>query len=765
MASTFWRAPTHNQRLLVPLVALLTVGASCALYTADPDGLGQFIFVAAASVCVVAILVGPYAHGITSIAFILLPGSAALAFLVSLATRSAPPTSWITHARLADAASFTGYWLLAMWLRQLSRKHTPRKKYEAWLDSLMVATGASIIFWSLAIAPSLPHGSLSLDTVMLALYPAFDVVLITLTAQLIYRIGTPNPAMAWFLMAVSMLLIVDSLYTVVWWTHPGLSVPALSAWYLFTYAWFALGLCHPSVVALEHGSVGTGRHRRTHRHRVLALVFSVLPSVACVAFPTHGLLDTVVRVVLIVVAIALVYARLEYALRLSERAEDHIRQQAHRDPLTGLGNRLELAERFPQALRDAADDNQVIGVLLLDLDGFKRINDTWGHSFGDETLQAVALRLQVNTPWALFVVRLGGDEFLVCTQEGSQAAVVQRADDVRALFDEAITLSRGPTVSIAPSIGISAVAPYTHPSADEILREADVALYHAKRHARSSRAVYEGAVRETDQFQRGLINDLAKAIHDRALSTAFQPIVSATDPYPIRGWEALARWHHPEHGFINPKVFIAVAEQHGLLDDVLHLIIRDATDFVRRRNSSRATTDPLQWVSINVTPAQILGAYFVPRLLDQCRHASVPPAWLRLEITETALMPGDEMANDRLQELRAAGVGVFLDDFGTGFAGIGILRHLQFDAVKIDRSFIRSGWNDANLAAFRGIMDLARGLSIRSVIAEGVETAEDARRITELGIELGQGWFYGPPTQPTDCLQTEGLPRLHPLPN
>lgn len=755
MASTSWRAPIGNQRLLVPLVVLLIVGTSAAVYISVPDGVGRLIFVATASVCVAAILAGPRAHGITSIAFLLLPGSAALAFLLSLATRPASQTSWFTHDRLADAASLCGYLLLALWLRQLSRKYPPRKKYETWLDSLLVATGASIMFWSLAIAPSLAQGSLSLDTVMLALYPAMDVVLITLTAQLIYRTGTPNPAMAWFLMAVSMLLIVDSLYTVAWWTSPGLSVPALSAWYLFAYAGFALGMCHPSVLALAHGPVCTGRHRRTHRPRVLVLVLSVLPSVACVAYPTHGLFDTVVRVLLIIAAIALVYARLEYALRLSERAEDRIREQAHTDPLTGLGNRFQLAERLPQALRCAGENNQIIGALLLDLDGFKRINDTWGHNMGDETLQAVALRLRDNTPWALFVVRLGGDEFLVCTQEGSQAAVAHRADDLRFLFDEPIVLSRGPTVSISPSIGITTVPPRAHASADEIVREADVALYHAKRQGKSHSAVYEGAVRETDQFQRRLIHDLDQAIRDRALGAAFQPIVSAIGPYPIRGWEALARWRHPEHGFINPQVFIAVAEQHGLLDDVLHLIIAKAAGFIRGRNTSRAATDPLEWVSINVTPAQILGACFVPRLLEQCQRASIPPAWLRLEITETALMPGDEVANDRLQELRAAGIGVFLDDFGTGFAGIGILRHLQFDAVKIDRSFVGSGWNEANLAALRGIMDLARGLNIRSVIAEGVETAEDARHIADLGIELAQGWFYGAPTNPTTRIATE----------
>lgn len=745
MASTFWRPRNADRDRPVAVPSLVAIGACSYLYIAFPDGVGRLAFVAAASICLMVLVIGPRLRGIESASFVLLPVSAASAFLLSLAARPTPQEAGIAYARLADAASLTGYILLALWLRQLSGRYTPRNKYETWLDSLMVATGASIMFWSLAIAPSLARDSLSAGTLLLALYPAADVVLVTMTAQLMYRIGSPIPAMAWFLMAVSTLLIVDTLYTVLWMSRPGLSLPLLTAWYLFAYAGFALGMYHPSVVTLAQGGVCTGQHPRIHRRRGLALLFILLPSVACVAYPTHGLFDTVVRTLLIGVAVVLVYARLEYALRQAEHAEESSRRQAQRDPLTGLGNRLRLAQQLPQALRNAAADGRTLGVLLLDLDGFKRINDTWGHSVGDETLKAVAQRLQDNTPWALFTARLGGDEFLVCTQEDAEDAVIERAEELRSLITEPVPLLRGLTMSITPSIGITCVAPTPDHTAEQMLHEADVALYEAKRQGKARNVVYEGSVRKSDRFKRGLMHDLKSAIAGRELGTAFQPIVSTMEPHRVHGWEALARWQHPTYGFVSPRVFIAVAEEHGMLDDVFRLIIGDVIDLLRARNGDAGGHTVHEWASVNVTPAQVMGSHFDSGLLEQLRDASMPPSWLRLEVTETALMPGDELAKGRFDDLREAGVGMFLDDFGTGFAGIGILRKLPFDAVKVDRSFVGTRWSEPDVAALRGIIELARGLDIRSVIAEGVETAEDALHVRDLGIELAQGWFYGAP--------------------
>lgn len=755
MASTSLQPQSDDGGLpLLPLLSLGGISACSYLYMRYPDGVGRPAFVVAALICLFALGFGPRLRGIASAGFVLLPASAASAFLLSLVDRLEPAAAETSPLGIADAASLAGYVLLALWLRQLSRSYRPRHRYETLLDSLMVANGASIIFWSLAVAPSLANGSLSADTLILALYPAADVVVVTLTAQLMYRMGAPIPAMAWILMAVSVLLIIDTLYTVVWLSQPGLSVPLLSAWYLFAYAGFALGMCHPSIVILAQGHVPTGQHRRTHRRRGLALVFIIMPSVACVAYPTHGLFDTAVRALLIAAAILLIYARLEYALRLAEQAEDRSRRQAQRDSLTGLGNRLRLAEQFPHALANAAAAGRILGVLLLDLDGFKRINDTWGHSVGDETLKAVAQRLESGTPWALFTVRLGGDEFLVCTQESAQETVIERADEVRALFDEPILLLRGLAMSITPSIGITSTAPAPGYSVEQMLHEADVALHEAKRQGKSRNVVYEGEVRNSDHFKRGLMHDLSTAIARRELSTAFQPIVSTMEPHPVHGWEALARWRHPRHGFISPAVFIAIAEEHGMLEDVLRLIIDDAIDLVRQRNVARNGQRVREWVSINVTPAQVLGPDFVPKLLTRLRLVSVPASWIRLEVTETALMPGDELARERFDELRQAGVGMYLDDFGTGFAGIGVLRQLPFDAVKVDRSLVATRWEEPDLTALRGIVELARGLNIRSVVAEGVETAEGARHVRELGIELAQGWYYGAPTIPTDSARS-----------
>lgn len=761
--STFWQQLGANRRPIISALILLATCVICYLCVILADGIGPLIFVVTALFFLVAIITGPRRRGVTSPGLVVLPGVAAVVFLISFAARTAPGDSWIAHIRLGDVSSSAGYVILAVLLRQLSRKCAPRNRYETWLDTLMVATGVSLSFWSLAVASSLANRHLSVDTVLLALYPALDVVLVTLTAQLIYRIGTAVTAMAWFLMAVIAMLIIDTSYTMVWLARPGQFVPALSVCYLLTYAGFALGLWHPSVTVLDHGKMLTGLRQLTHRRRGLAMVFILLPSVASVALPTHGLFDTAARVVLIMVAIALMYARLDYALRTAERAEQHSAHQARHDQLTGLGNRVLLAERLPQALHRAARGVQVLGVLLLDLDGFKRINDTWGHSVGDDALKAVAARLEANTEWALFTVRLGGDEFLVGVEEASTKEVISRADSLRAMFDVPLFLANGATLTITPSIGVTTVEPSRSPTPEQVVHEADVALHEAKQRGKSRSVVYRGAIRDADELKRRLRHDLGEAIRGNEVATAFQPIVSAIEPYPIRGWEALARWHHRDHGVVSPEVFIAVAEEQGLLDDLLAHVIANACDFVRRRNATRFGEEAREWVSVNVTPAQILGPDFVQRLLGQLHAASVPPSCLRLEITETAIMPSDERAKDRLEVLRKAGIGVFLDDFGSGFAGIGILRHLQFDAVKIDRSFVGRTWSAPDLAALRGIMELARGLNVHALIAEGVETIADARVVEKLGIELAQGWFYGAPSNP-DLSQDHAMSQDHTAP-
>lgn len=745
MVSIFWRRPAVEARYIVPAFVLVLTGASCVLYVTLPEAVGQGVFITTASISLLAILIGPQMRGTNPAKFGFLPGAAALSFLVGLATRATPDAPWAANGRLPDIGSFTGYLLLALWLSQLSRSFSARDKYETWLDSLMVASGSSIIAWSIAIAPGLMGGSLSVDSLMLALYPVVDVVLVTLTAQLIFRIGTPITAMSWFLMSVTMLMVIDTAYTIVWVHHPGLSIPALTAWYLFAYAGIALGLCHPSVSQLDQDQAPVGPHRHARRRSNVALVFVLLPSVTCIVYPSHGLYDTVVRAVLIVIAIALVHARLEHALHAAKTADEHSKWQAQHDPLTGLGNRMRLAEQLPIALRQAALSGRSLWVFMLDLDSFKRINDTWGHGAGDETLKEVAHRLERHTSWAHLLARLGGDEFLICAQETDPPTLALRAQELRELFRYPVELSRAPNVVVTPSIGITKIEEGIQRSAEQVLHEADVALYEAKRHGKAKSVFYEGTVRDTDEFKSLLAHDLSMALRRQELVAAFQPIVAAVRPHPVRGWEALARWRHPEHGFVSPEVFISVAEEQGLLGEIFNRVLEEACTLLRQRNYSAQKGGAVEWVSINVSPAQILEADFVERLLEHVQRAAIPPSWLRLEVTETSIMPGDELARRRLDDLRQLGIGVFLDDFGAGFSGIGLLRQLQFDAVKIDRSFLVGPWSEASEAALRGVTNLARGLSVRSVIAEGIENPEGALMAERVGIELAQGWFFGGP--------------------
>ncbi|MFD1625288.1 EAL domain-containing protein [Azospirillum griseum] len=437
------------------------------------------------------------------------------------------------------------------------------------------------------------------------------------------------------------------------------------------------------------------------------------------------------------------------------RAEQHIQYLAHFDALTGLPNRVLLFDRIAQALKEARRDGGKVAVLFIDLDRFKVINDSLGHSFGDEVLRLVARRLQGVVRESDTVGRLGGDEFLIVARQAKEANdAAQVAEKVVAQLAKPIVVS-GQSFVVTPSVGIS-LYPDDAEDAEGLIRCADIAMYNAKE---SGRNAYRFVTREMGTKSRDrmdLEGSLRHAIAENELFLVYQPQVD-TVTGEIVGMEALVRWRHPQEGLILPSRFLPVAEESGLIGPMGDWVLAEACAQIRRWKDRFGLRIP---VAVNVSGAQFRDGLLpdkIFRLLDA--HGLAGPE-LEIEVTEGTLIENIEGATVILNALKRRGVLIALDDFGTGYSSLSYLHRLPIDKLKIDRSFIHDlslGVSDASVP--RAIVGLGRSLGL-SVIAEGVETEDQLRLLRDLTCESYQGFLFSRPV-PVDQLE----PLLHTLAN
>lgn len=419
----------------------------------------------------------------------------------------------------------------------------------------------------------------------------------------------------------------------------------------------------------------------------------------------------------------------------------------HTDALTGLGNRQRMKDKVDRLAASRADDPAPFTIGIANLDGFKPINDLFGHGAGDTILAQVAHRLRACMPEGATVVRLENDEFafilpLVFDERGARRIARLLKDVLSAPFD----LS-GRTARLTASFGF-AVYPFAGDEFDALMAAAETALYRAKRRGRGQITVYSHEIAEELRRATQLEQALRRAIIAEQVETFFQPIVQLDDG-AVMGFEALARWHDDELGFVPPDVFIPLAEERGFIDSLTDLLLKQA---------ARAA---LGWpehffLSFNLSSAQLVDPSTSDAILSIIRRVGLHPARLEIEITETAMMSDPEMARSIIDELRAAGVRVSLDDFGTGQSSLGRLRDFTFDKVKVDRAFVSEITRDRpSEHIVRAILTMCEGLDLK-VVAEGIEEVEQAEKLIELGCGLGQGYLYGRPMRAAQALDLAG---------
>jgi len=424
------------------------------------------------------------------------------------------------------------------------------------------------------------------------------------------------------------------------------------------------------------------------------------------------------------------------------RLQDELVRQAYHDGLTGLANRSLFRDRLEQALARSARAGGTVAVLILDLDGFKQVNDSLGHDAGDRLLRVVADRLTETVRTTDTVARFGGDEFAVLLDQTDEALAVSVARRALARLAEP-AVGAGRELEVAASIGI---ALYTgEAGGDELVRNADVAMYAAKDAGRGRHEVFRSEMARDPDELLGLDNELRYALARDELTVHYQPEISLSGG-EIVGVEALVRWTSPTRGPVGPDVFIPVAEASGLIAALGDLVLREACGVTAGwLRDGVVGPDFVTWV--NVSPKQLTMGGVQDAVGRALRSAGLPARNLGLEVTETAIMPGAaaDRARVELQQLHDAGVRIAIDDFGTGFSSLAHLRHFSVDMIKVDRSFVQGVERDAkDTAITANVVALAHALGLVAV-AEGIETEGQLAHMRTVGCDVGQGYLFSRP--------------------
>ena len=431
-------------------------------------------------------------------------------------------------------------------------------------------------------------------------------------------------------------------------------------------------------------------------------------------------------------------------LAARQKLEAQLTHMAHHDGLTSLPNRVLFRQEMERELARARG-GEAVAVLCIDLDHFKRVNDTLGHAAGDALLQGAADRLRACVRETDIVARLGGDEFAIVQLQADQprAATVlaeRLIADLSRPFD-----IEGHQVVVGASVGI-ALAPSDGTEADQLMKSADMALYRAKADGRGVLRYFESEMDAKMQARRALELDLRKALVEHEFELFYQPIVDLQSNR-VSGFEALLRWNHPTQGLISPADFIPIAEDMGLITPLGEWVLRQAC-------REAAGWPERVKVAVNLSPAQFKSKALALVVTTALADSGLAPDRLELEITESVLLQDNDTVRGILHQLRGLGVRISMDDFGTGYSSLSYLRSFPFDKIKIDQSFVRDmGQHDDSIAIVRAVAGLGRNLGM-STTAEGVETNEQLGRLRQEGCTEVQGYLFSRP------LPASEVPRL-----
>jgi diguanylate cyclase (GGDEF)-like protein/PAS domain S-box-containing protein len=430
-----------------------------------------------------------------------------------------------------------------------------------------------------------------------------------------------------------------------------------------------------------------------------------------------------------------------------KRMESELERLALYDSLTGLPNRALFNDRLGQAI-ERRSRAQATAVYFLDVDRFKRINDSLGHAAGDEVLREVATRVQRMLRPEDTVARFGGDEFTVlCESVGGVLEAVGVADRLQREIAQPLRAG-GAELRLSASIGIALAEPGEEADCSRLVEDADAAMYRAKERGGARTELFDVAMRERAVSALSIEQELQRGLERGELRLFYQPLVSLTSG-EIVGAEALIRWQHPERGLLAPDTFLPIAEESGLIVQVGAWAVGEACR--RLRDWDRLSGGPSDFgLAVNLSARELTHPDVVPTVLNAVRRSALDPHRLTIEVTESTAMADRDSGFRALRELSTAGVRIAIDDFGTGYSSLDHLREMPADILKIDRSFVAGmAANSPDSALVAAAIAMGRALEME-VVAEGIETNEQVADLRELGCPLGQGYLFARPLPPEE---------------
>ncbi len=635
----------------------------------------------------------------------------------------------------ADAFYLVGYPLIALGLYGLARARAGHYLREGILDGSIFGVAAAIAAWQILVVPTAAGTHDAFTAVVWSAYPLGDVLLIAAAAWLVFTPGRRSTPTALLLGAFSATFVLDVLYSYL----PLVSsfdLTRLDWLYPVTYVMIAGAALHPNC-----GELTTAAPRTSRMHPArLVLLGASLAAVPAVAVTTDtGALTT--RVVLLGLAMLLTLAvvvRFALAVRARESIQQELTYQATHDELTGVMNRVLVIDRVDHALARSRRD-EPLAVMYLDLDRFKPINDTLGHEVGDQLLTRIAHRISATLRPSDTLGRFGGDEFVVLCEDTAPEDALHVADRIVAAVAAPLHLETL-TLQVTVSIGVANNGD-AFSAVDTLIRNADEAMYAAKRHGGNRVELYDGDLREHYRHRREIEAALKDATLNGELVLYYQPIVRPADNLVV-GFEALIRWQRPDGRIIAPKDFIPIAEETGLIIPIGDWVIHEACEQLRQWKREHIDRP---WISVNVSPLQLRHDAARRSIVDALSRTGADPGRLMVELTESALVSDEDLNTEQLDHIQNLGVRVAIDDFGTGYSGLAYLRQLPVDAIKIDQTFVAEIVTDpAASAVLAAIVHLAHVLNFE-VIAEGAETRAQAELLRELDCDYIQGFYFARP--------------------
>ncbi len=677
-------------------------------------------------------------------------------FAAAVLTRAWPRSE---HGNLVDVLvelpELLGHLAFIACLVTIVRSRHGRDLWGLIGDATIVAIGAWLVSWVTMIRPALDNSNEAAATTLVhGLSQPLGVVLVFLLVMLLLA-DTFRTAAVWLVVVASVLILARDIgYAAIAAGHISSGARWFDAFQMSACLVAGMVFVHPSVRSLDE-KLPVGPSRGPAGRIFLTSISMLVPAIILAGENTVSGTDRIVRFVSAVSMIAAVSSRIYEAVRSNASAQERLLVNAQHDMLTGLPNRQLVHEQLTAALHDAWRRQTRPAVLFIDIDRFKIINDSLGHAAGDEILRVIARRLRATLPAEISLGRSSGDEFIAIGADvhGPEDALTL-ADRVLASFREPLKTKTAGDMYVSASVGVAIPDIGGQPNADELLRNADTAMYRAKESGRNCVALFDDSMHQRVAQRLRRESGLHRALERRQIALVYQPIVDL-ETGGLVGFEALMRWKLPDGTMVSPTEFIPIAEETGLIVGLGGWALLEALTQLRMWIDT-GVCGPTASISVNVSPRQLRDPSFSSLVQEALRRSGVPADQLWLEVTESVMITDPDQAAEMFHRLRATGLHLSMDDFGTGYSSLSLLRRFPLQRIKIDQSFVAHVADDDNARSLvRTILAMAESMGLDAV-AEGVENVHQFHALRSLGCRRAQGYLFSRPVPPEAIERSAG---------